>query len=200
MSDQNLNKDKNVILNDEEKKLLLDHNYDGIEEFDYPLPSWWVTAFYGGIIFAVIYFIYFEMMGAAGIRENFDKKWEKVAAIRAEAAKNVELFDLNEYNAVAIKPDSLTKGEAIFVENCVACHKEKGIGDIGPNLTDPYWIHVTEVTPKSLHPIIANGVEEEGMPAWKDILSKEDVYDVINYLMSIKDLNLAGKEPQGNKI
>ena len=49
----------NIIL-DDEKAILLDHNYDGIEELDNPLPKWWQIIFYGTIIFSVFYVGYYE--------------------------------------------------------------------------------------------------------------------------------------------
>ena len=47
-----------TTLSESEKKVLLDHDYDGIQEFDYPLPSWWLGLFYATVIFGVIYYIY----------------------------------------------------------------------------------------------------------------------------------------------
>ena len=51
--------DKTIVL-DDEKAILLDHDYDGIKELDNPLPMWWLFTFFGTIIFGFIYYIHFE--------------------------------------------------------------------------------------------------------------------------------------------
>ena len=193
--------EKNVILNDEEKELLLDHNYDGIEEFDFPLPSWWVATFYGGVIFAALYIFYYEGLGGPSLKDEYNKEWAKVSKIRAEEAAKLGNFNYEEYKAFIAKNEDKSLGETVFVDNCVACHKEKGIGDIGPNLTDAYWLNIKgKIDPTTLYPIVLNGMEDNGMPAWGDVLEKEEIYAVVDYLMQIKDTNLPGKEPQGEKI
>jgi hypothetical protein len=65
---------KNIILNEAEENLLMDHNYDGIEEFDYPLPSWWVWTFIGGGFFAVFYIFFYNFAGAPSLKEEYKKE------------------------------------------------------------------------------------------------------------------------------
>ncbi|GBE30482.1 Cbb3-type cytochrome c oxidase subunit CcoP2 [bacterium BMS3Bbin04] len=43
---------------------LLDHNYDGIREFDNDLPGWWTWLFILSIIFSFFYMAYFHVLGA----------------------------------------------------------------------------------------------------------------------------------------
>src|SRR5690606_30617381 len=47
---------------EEEGELLMDHNYDGIQELDNVLPPWWTYLFYGCIIFAIGYMGYYHFM------------------------------------------------------------------------------------------------------------------------------------------
>lgn len=196
----NENKDeKNIILNEDERNLLLDHNYDGIEEFDYPLPYWWTVTFYGGIVFGAIYIMYYLVIGGASNIDEFNSEWKVVSAIRSSEAANISNFNVEEYRAYISNPT--VDGEVVFVDNCVACHKEKGIGDIGPNLTDKYWIHISDkVEPATVYPIVVTGVEDNGMPAWGEVLSREEIYAVVDYVMSLKNKNLEGKEPQGEVV
>ncbi|NIP15658.1 MAG: cytochrome C oxidase Cbb3, partial [Pseudomonadales bacterium] len=39
---------------------LLDHNYDGIQEYDNPLPRWWLWLFWITIVFSAFYFVYYH--------------------------------------------------------------------------------------------------------------------------------------------
>lgn len=182
-----------------EKHLLLDHSYDGIHEFNNPLPSWWQFTFYGAIIFAIFYFIFYHMLGGPSLREEFSKDYAKIEAIKAEEAKKSGAFDLAAYEVI-VKNDGIKKGEVIFTDNCVSCHKEKGIGDIGPNLTDEYWLWA-KGTPETIFPVVFNGVPQNGMPVWSEILTKEEIYQVVAYVQTLHNTHLPnGKAPQGNKV
>jgi len=192
---------ENKILNEQEKTLLLDHNYDGIQEFDFPLPSWWVWTFVGGIVFAFFYIMYYQFLGAPSLKDEYNQEMAVVKQIREKAAAESGGFNNDEYNSWIASNDGVNKGREVFNENCASCHKEGGLGDIGPNLTDSYWINVKQVNPEALYHVVFTGVEENGMPAWGEVLSKEDIMAAISYVSTLKNTNAAGgKEPQGELI
>lgn len=85
-------------------------------------------------------------------------------------------------------------GRAIFAANCLGCHGAKGEGATGANLTDGYWLHGS--SPTEIFTTIYTGVGPKGMPAWGGLLG-EEVQDVLAFVLSLKDTNIAGKEPQG---
>ena len=60
----------------EEETILLDHNYDGIKELDNSLPPWWVYSFYASIVFAVLYFAYYQFLGGNTNVQNFEEEME----------------------------------------------------------------------------------------------------------------------------
>lgn len=184
-----------------EKKdpLLLDHNYDGIEELNHPLPSYWISGFILCICFAGLYFFYYQIMGAKNLRAEYVDELNAYQAKMKAMKPEEKPFNQEQFNAILASKEELKEGEAVFVNNCVACHKDKGQGDIGPNLADEYWIN-GDGKPPFLHHMVLNGNEVNGMPPWKEILSEREVYYVIAYVQSIKGLKLPGaKEPQGNK-
>lgn len=192
------NKPNNVLLEGEEE-LLLDHDYDGIQELDNPLPGWWKMTFYGGIVFACFYFLFYVVLGGPTLHNEYERELARVEKIRMELMANADYFEIEEYQAWVAANDGHKKGEAIYMENCMACHLEKGQGDIGPNLTDAYWIH-GDGGPQSNYKVVLNGVEEQGMPPWGEFLSREDIYSVVAFIDSLKNTNVPGKEPQGNRV
>ncbi len=194
----NNNQDTKLNVMEDEKHLLLDHNYDGIHELDHKLPNWWQFTFYGAIVFSVFYFIFYQIMGGPTLREEFNKEFAKVKERQDEMKKKSGAFD-QEYYAKTLSADGVKKGEEVFVTNCVACHKEKGIGDIGPNLTDKFWIHA-KGTPETIFPVVFNGVPDKGMPTWSETISPDEIYQVVAYIQTLHNLNLPGKEPQGEPV
>jgi cytochrome c oxidase cbb3-type subunit 3 len=195
------NEPKNVILNEEEQSLLLDHNYDGIEEFDYPLPNWWTMIFIVTSIFGVFYFYYYQVAGGPTLRDEFNMKMSKINEVREKYAKDANNFDITAYNKLKDSDPQMVNGLAIYEENCLSCHEEGGKGDIGPNLTDSHWLNVKDTSPETVYKFVVVGNEDNGMPAWGDVLSKDELYQVIAYVLSVKDTNIpGGKEPQGEKL
>jgi cytochrome c oxidase cbb3-type subunit III len=183
----------------DEQHLLLDHNYDGIQELNHPLPHWWNVIFYTSIVFSVGYFVYYQFMGGPNLRDELKSSHDKILAQQAEFKRQNSLFNLEHYNAI-VADDGVKKGLAVFEVNCQSCHNENGKGDIGPNLSDPYWLRA-KGTPETIYNIAFNGSEENGMPAWAELLPKDEIYQAVAYVMTLKNTNQkGGKEPQGEKI
>lgn len=185
----------NDHMTEQDKALLLDHNYDGIQEYNYPLPSWWVATFVGAVIFAIPYFTYYTLMDGPTLRQEMNQELTKLNEVRKAYEVSLVAFDQAQYDSV----QDPAKGIEVFNENCLSCHEEGGKGDIGPNLTDEYWIHA-KGTPETIYEVVVNGREDLGMPTWKNDLSKDEIYQVVSYIMSIKNTNVPGKEPQGEKV
>ncbi|NOT79790.1 MAG: c-type cytochrome [Bacteriovoracaceae bacterium] len=182
-----------------EKHLLLDHNYDGLQELNHPLPFWWQFTFYGGIIFGAIYLAYYTIGGGPSLRQEFNKDYAFIAAKVEDFKKRESQFDPAVF-ATYNTPEGIDKGRTVFEVNCIACHLEKGTGDIGPNLTDNFWIN-SKGSPETNYPVIFNGVVEKGMPIWSEVLSKEEIYQVVAYVQTLHNTFAPnGKAPQGEKV
>ena len=51
---------------------LLDHDADGIREYDNPMPFWWSAMFWGSILFALPYFVFYHLGGVGTtLDENY---------------------------------------------------------------------------------------------------------------------------------
>ncbi|MEM7437613.1 MAG: cbb3-type cytochrome c oxidase N-terminal domain-containing protein [Myxococcota bacterium] len=167
------------------------HVYDGIEEADNSLPTWWLLTFYGAIAFGLAYWFYYQVYGAGqSQRQIFD---EAVAA--AEAEKRVVSDE--SLNALALDASAVSAGSEIFATQCVACHGTQGQGmeALGPNLTDAYWIHGG--APVNIHNTVTNGIAAKGMPPWGPILGEEGVNQVVAHVLSLRNTNVEGEPPQG---
>lgn len=194
----NDNKNTELHVEKDEQHLLLDHSYDGIHELDNPLPSWWQFMFYGAIIFGVFYFAFYQLLGGPTLRDEFKKEYAVVEAKQEELKKKEGAFDPKVYEEI-VKNDGAKKGEVVFNTNCIPCHKEKGIGDIGPNLTDEYWLWA-KGTPDTIFPVVFNGVPQNGMPTWGGNLKNEEIYQAVAYVMTLHHTHQpGGKAPQGQK-
>lgn len=175
---------------------LLDHSYDGIQEYDNPLPRWWVWIFYASIAFSVVYALDTtgRVKGPGRVREyeaqlaDAEKRWPKPSGV----ADAVSLTGL------ALRPEAISSGRAVFETTCGSCHRPDGGGLIGPNLTDEYSLHGTSLA--DLHRTIAEGVPEKGMPAWGKMLKPEQIDVVTVYVASLRGTNPPDpKPPQGDK-
>lgn len=190
---------ENNNLSEEDKKVLLDHDYDGIQEFDYPLPTWWTASFVLCCLFGIPYMIYYIGLDGPTLVEEQAKEMTVLNKVRTAYAVKMAKFDHQAYSQWD-NPEGTKLGALVYEDNCLSCHEEDGKGDIGPNLTDAYWMHA-KGTKETIYEVILNGREDKGMPTWKEDLTKEEILQVTKYLMTLVNKNVPdGKEPQGEKI
>jgi len=189
---QNSQRDNRTVY---KQNTVMDHEYDGIQEFDNRLPNWWLWIMWGSMAFALLYWIVFHTLGVGVLpHERFEMTMQ--AAQEAQLARALEAGIDNDFFVMMSQSESsVAEGREIFVTHCVACHLDDGRGSVGPNLTDSYWIHGCE--PMQMLKIINEGVASKGMPAWGNQLGPSRVHAVLSYLLTIKDNNVAGKAPEG---
>lgn len=183
-----------------QKDLLKEHAYDGIQEYSNQLPTWWIWQFLLCVIFGVIYYFWYHAGGAGvGLDSNYEKVLENYRTERSlEESKEVPLTD-DELYAMAKKPDVVAQGAQIFTVRCVSCHAADGGGLVGPNLTDDYWLHGNK--PTQITKVVEEGVPAKGMIPWKGTLSRDEISQVVAYVISIHGNKVANpKAPQGDLI
>ena len=117
------------------------------------------------------------------------------AAVDIYLSKQANLVD--EKSVVALDDvAALEAGQTIYIEKCAACHGQLGEGGVGPNLTDPYWIHGGGV--KEIFATIKYGVPEKGMISWKEQMNPSQMQKVSSFILTLQGTNPPnGKEPQG---
>jgi cytochrome c oxidase cbb3-type subunit 3 len=182
---------------EEEKQLLLDHDYDGIKELDNNLPTWWVYLFYGCIVFAAVYLVRFEIMGADD-QETELKKEMAQAKIEVETYMKTAPDMMDEKTVTLLTdPAALAEGKTIFTTNCAACHRADAGGQIGPNLTDEQWILGGGIK-NVFHTLVNGGRDGKGMIAWKGTLKPKEMQKVASYVLSLRGTNPENpKAPDG---
>lgn len=181
------------------------HSWDGIEEYNNPLPRWWLWTFYACIVWAILYTIAYPAWpgiksatpGLLGWSTRANVQTEIEAAETANAAINARLVEAD-LTAIADDPDlriyATSAGGAVFRTWCAQCHGSgaAGVAAAGyPNLLDDDWLWGGDI--ESIHATIAHGIRNEEdadarwsqMPAFGDILAREEVDQVVNYLMSL---------------
>jgi cytochrome c oxidase cbb3-type subunit 3 len=178
---------------EQESDVLLDHDYDGIRELDNVLPPWWVNLFYACVIFAIVYLVRFHVVGDYDQKQEFETEME-VAKADIEKFKETspDVFDMEKVTQLT-DAASLAKGKEIFTNVCVACHRADGGGQIGPNLTDEYWILGGGIK-NVFHTLMEGGREGKGMVAWKTSMKPADLQKVASYVLSLQ-----GSKPKDPK-
>ena len=176
---------------------LMDHNYDGIEELDNPMPTWWLITFFGTIIFGAIYFFHYEISEVSNSDSELAQDLAEIKALKQASLAKAPKVEAKDLNALIGDSQALAEGSKDYKANCAACHGQKGEGGIGPNLTDDFWIH-GEGDIHGVVKIIINGVTEKGMVPWKDLLSTTNINVTAAYVISLRGTNPSNaKKPEG---
>ncbi|MES2287184.1 MAG: cbb3-type cytochrome c oxidase N-terminal domain-containing protein [Bacteroidota bacterium] len=183
---------------EKEKDILLDHNYDGIHELDNDLPPWWKYGFYLSIVIAIIYLGYYHFTPSGELQiAEYNRSILAAGAEKAEFEKN-NLNNVNESNATLLTDKAeIANGEAIFKQNCFACHGKFGEGGVGPNLTDDFWLHGGSI--KDIFTSIKYGIPDKGMKSWQADLSAIQINQITSYIKTIHgSMPANGKAAQGD--
>jgi cytochrome c oxidase cbb3-type subunit 3 len=166
------------------------HSYDGIEEYDNPLPSWWYWGFILTIVYGLGYLAYYPGLG------NFPglSGWTQVGQLEAEQALADERYGpiFAQYRQVplaelATNTVAMKMGRRLFSNNCAVCHGSAATGSFGfPNLTDEEWIWGGDAA--AIEATILHG-RNAAMPAWQSAIGDQGVKAVTEQV-----LRLAGRE------
>lgn len=166
------------------------HSFDGIEEYDNPLPRWWFMLFLGTLIFAAGYLALYPGLGNfKGLLPGYEDGWTQVAQWEREVAKADAQYGpiFAKYSAmpleqVAQDEQALKMGGRLFATYCAICHGSDAKGAVGfPNLTDQDWRWGGDA--ETIKTTILNG-RIGTMPAWGEVLGDDGVRNVAAYVRS----------------
>lgn len=189
------------------------HAWDGdIQEFNNPLPSWWLWAFYATVVFALIYWVLYPAWPVGGtftkgilntitfVDSNGSEKtthWNTRALLLKDLKEGKEARLSQEYmskvtaasySEILSDPEMMaftrSVARGLFGDNCAPCHGSGGQGVVGlfPNLADDAWLWGGSI--EDIHDTIANG-HYGFMPAFRDTFDDQQLDDVAAYVLSL---------------
>ncbi|MEV8466204.1 cytochrome-c oxidase, cbb3-type subunit III [Fluviibacterium sp. DFM31] len=181
------------------------HSWDGIEEFDNPMPRWWLWCFYATIVWGIGYSIAYPAWpminkATAGIL-GFSTRGDLVEDLQAAEAAHADLnaalasIDLTEVaNNAELDQFAVSKGAAVYRTWCSQCHGSGAAGAVGfPNLLDDAWLWGGDI--EAIQTTVMHGIRNEEDPDARysemprfgadDLLESEQIDQVVNYVMSL---------------
>ncbi|MBM3269743.1 MAG: c-type cytochrome [Candidatus Sericytochromatia bacterium] len=154
------------------------HSADGIEEYDNPLPRWWVWLFYGTILFSVGYWICYPTIPGLGGALGWSQL--KVYAREVAAVPKPAAAGAGSAEKLLADPAALAAGRDVYRRACASCHGPDGKGLIGPSLVDEAWVRGTGEVADILD--LVNTGTSKGMPGWKGQLPPADIERVAAFV------------------
>ena len=170
------------------------HVYDGIEEYDNPLPAWWFFMFTITIVWGLGYLAAYPGMG--NYKGFLD--WTQEGQHDQEVAKAEAKYRAMRDRYLALPVEEIAKdaavlkmGQRLFGNNCAQCHGADARGGYGfPNLTDNDWLWGG--TPAAIKHTLING-RQAAMPAWGSVLGDQGIKEMTAHLLT---LNKRTADPQ----
>ncbi len=183
---------------EQEENILMDHSYDGIKELDNHLPPWWTGLFYFTIVFGIAYLLVYHIIKPDWAPLQDQAYTMEMKSFEEQRAQMANFIDENNVKLTVLSED-IQNGKQLFVSNCASCHNQDGGGNIGPNLTDNYWIHGNEV--QDVFKVIKYGVTGKMIP-WDGTLSGKEIQDIANFVLQelVGTTPLDPKAPEGELV
>ena len=201
------------------------HAWDGdLQEYNNPLPVWWVYTFYVTVAFAIVYWTIYPSWpfgkgwigGASNITyvnsagETKTHSWNTralyVEDMNEAAAAQKPYFDKvssMSYEQIAKDPEMngfiVSAGKSLFAENCAACHQAGGQGVVGffPNLTDDDWLYGGSFN--TIHETLMGG-RRGYMPTFSEVLSPVQIDQLANYVASLSKIGHDANKAASGKL
>ncbi|MDZ7840767.1 MAG: cytochrome-c oxidase, cbb3-type subunit III [Gammaproteobacteria bacterium] len=163
------------------------HSWDeDLEEYNNPLPGWWLNLFYITIVFGIIYLILYPGLGSFGgvLGWSSTQRYQNELEYAEERYGPIfEKYQQTDIRTLARNDDAMRAAERLYANYCAQCHGSDARGAPGyPNLRDDNWLWGGE--PEQIRETIANG-RTGVMPGWEDALGEEGLFNVTEYVLSL---------------
>lgn len=169
---------------------VMEHEADGIQEYDNPPPGWLMLVLYGTVIFGIGYAIYYPSFwfwpGLSGWTSSgqYQAQMEEAEKAYGHLKKEVAevTLQLND-------PAALALGQKQYKARCAPCHGDAGEGRVGPSLVDDVWLYGD--TDTDLVVSIRDG-RPKGMPPWGKVLKPDEVLAVASFVRTLPSAGSPG--------
>jgi cytochrome c oxidase cbb3-type subunit 3 len=191
------------------------HQWDGIGEYDNPLPRWWLWTFYATLLWGLVYTIAFPAwpmitratQGLLGYdsRVAVLQELDAAAAARQPFRDRIAALDLEAIAADdELRRFATTSGAATFRTYCSQCHGAGAAGNPGyPNLLDDDWVWGGDLA--AIEQTITHGIRVPDdadtrvgeMPAFgrDQLLEPAQIAAVTEYVLA-----LSGQEHEASRL
>jgi len=178
------------------------HEWDGLKELNNPAPRWWLWVFFVCCVWAVGYWVVYPAWPTLSGHTQGTLGWTEYKKLKAEQkeitdrrSRYLARFTGKTLEEIKRDPElyefALAGGAAAFKDNCATCHGTGGAGGPGyPNLNDDDWLWGGSL--EEIYTTIRYGVRSghpqahlSQMPAFGEMLSKEQASDVADYVLTL---------------
>jgi len=175
------------------------HAFDGIQEYDNPLPTWWLVLFWLTIASAAFYLVYYHLGAGESVEGQYNRNMLIVSDMQMKEILKLGPITNQTLNGLKGDQNKMLAAQALFQSKCSPCHGMRGEGNIGPNLTDDFWLH--GALPTQIYTTVMEGVPAKGMLSWKTQLPIAQILTVAAYVDTLKGTNPPNpKAPQGDRF
>lgn len=183
-----------------DEPILMDHEYDGIREYDQKLPNWWLVTLFGAIIFSAVYWFYYVQSNVG----KDDRVIVSAEIAEIEAKKLAASGKIDDETLIKMSENATIRatGEATFKAACATCHGDDGKGKKGSgfNLMDATWVHGAK--PKQIFDNINNGIKYKGQQTGmvsRGELGPQKIAEVVAFIIShnkIEEMKTIAREDE----
>lgn len=163
------------------------HSWDGLQEFNNPLPKWWLQMYYITIFFAVAYLALYPGLGSFPGLLGWTQHNQHAREVRAADEKYGPMFAQyadEGVESLSSNEDAVKLGRSLFSTYCTVCHGSDARGARGfPNLADADWLFGG--APDAIKASIGAGRTSIGMPAYSEQFSDQEIDEVTNYVLTL---------------
>jgi cytochrome c oxidase cbb3-type subunit 3 len=160
---------------------------ENLQEYNNPLPRWWMMLFYITIIFSIAYLLLYPGLGRSTGALGWSSTQQHVSELEKAAKEYGPIYA--KYAAMSLDditkdPAGLAIGQRLFLNNCAQCHGSDGRGAKGfPNLADHDWLWGS--SPEAIKISVLEGRQGVMPPMGAALGSPEAVENVAHYVLSL---------------
>lgn len=162
------------------------HSWDGLEEYNNPLPRWWLWLFYITLVFGLVYYALYPGMGTfkGVLGWTSTNQWEaEMAKADAEYGPIFKQYAEQDIATLASNDEAVAIGRRLYLNYCSLCHGSDAGGATGfPNLADNDWLYGG--TPEAIKTSIMNG-RTGIMPPHGAMLDETGIENTADYVLSL---------------